>query len=446
MAKSYSKTGANGMPSSVAQKVDKHKKPAIDYKSDPKYTAPKPSKPSTTGGNNAPKNNQGIAGSAHSTSPATSNTGSNSNSSSGKSTYVPNVPTNLPSGVYQQILASYNKQQTGAPKNTSTSTSRSTSTASSLITFNPLEKYMGTDAAKVIGNTNTALLCGAVTFDDFQNAKETRAVPTFEKLNAVERMRKGIASLPTSVLKAIKASPKPKEEHNKAFKKLVQDVCKEVQPQSLEEILQDTGLDRPKYKVEYMTATAYSQATKTGGYHTVYVEEGGGKLQNKNGIYTIGSDCLSGLPAGTKTVMVDNDGNFKYFADVTKRAEHVAVTTARRDTELTVLENKYTSTENTLNKVQDRIVLLDALVDAAGKKAAKTRTAEDIATYQSWLEQRKKAEGDLRVWKSQRYKAADDYAVAYKKYADAIADEVGWTTDDEDRYATISGSLSLIHI
>ena len=443
MAKSYSKTGANGMPSSVAQKVDKQKKPkpAIDYKSDPKYTAPKPSKPSTTGGNNAPKNNQGIAGSAHSTSPATSNTGSNSNSSSGKSTYVPNVPTNLPSGVYQQILASYNKQQAGAPKNTSTSTSRSTSTASSLITFNPLEKYMGTDAAKVIGNTNTALLCGAVTFDDFQNAKETRAVPTFEKLNAVERMRKGIASLPTSVLKAIKASPKSKEEHNKAFKKLVQDVCKEVQPQSLEEILQDTGLDRPKYKVEYMTATAYSQATKTGGYHTVYVEEGGGKLQNKNGIYTIGSDCLSGLPAGTKTVMVDNDGNFKYFADVTKRAEHVAVTTARRDTELTVLENKYTSTENTLKKVQDRIILLDALVDAAGKKAAKTRTAEDIATYQSWLEQRKKAEGDLRVWKSQRYKAADDYAVTYKKYADAIADEVGWTTDDEDRYATISGSL-----
>ena len=47
-----------------------------------------------------------------------------------------------------------------------------------------------------------------------------------------------------------------------------------------------------------------------------------------NGIYTIGSDYLSGLPAGTKTVMVDNDGNFKYFADVTtkikkKNMEHI---------------------------------------------------------------------------------------------------------------------------
>lgn len=281
---------------------------------------------------------------------------------------------------------------------------------------------MGADASKILRNTNTAQTFNttkyyAQTFQSFINGRASDKLPTAVK----ETIYKN-------------ASKKPFMKRS-SIEKAVMQTYKSVQPEdtTFEDMLESAKFNRDPYECKYATSSDYVRMNKE-GYRTVLIEAGGGTLTDKNGIYTIGRNNLSGVPANVKTIMVDKNNNWYYIANSTDRADFVETADAERQARCGVLLQKYSNAASQAKRYSDELVLLDSLVKDAWETATKTRKKEDIALAQQYVEMRKTAFENRNKYNAAAQVYIDSYAKTDSSFLNIIREKQGWSVTDEYNY------------
>ena len=434
-----------------------------------------------------------------------------SNSSSSSSDYdttkttVPGMPSDIPASVQQAAQTSYNTQQaqkssepdpysgdsasSNAPKynqgivgseqkSSSTTTSTDTTGTNNAPKYNQgvtsaqifiqnlpseasfLETTFGQDAAKIIDGTNTAEFINELR----DNSKA--GTGTFKRF--AENTKKGYAtnanptsSIPTSVQAKLldNASKKAYRDTSATEKELIKAHNAIVTANTtFEDMLNEQKYNRNPYEIQCATSIDYTRMQRE-GYRTVYVEDGGGWLQSKDGIYTIGKNNLIGIPENTRTVMVDKDNNWYFIKDTDtekKNRDFVDAAEVERTTKCNEILDKYNKYAETYElyaakakEAQDKSVLLNSLTEQAFIKANKTRSAEDIAVAQDYVEQLKNVNEQYNAAKEHMDSIQphltgfiNQYAQTANKYDTAISNTKGWSVEDELAYQELAKKIA----
>lgn len=314
---------------------------------------------------------------------------------------------------------------------------------------NMLSRLMGSDASNLLQQTNTAAVFNAVV-NRSSDSEKTSVVNVFNRAGVIN---KAADVLPSEVLRKIQENSDNGTLSN-AFAKQVlasakslaekrPDVYTARKKQEFEMMLTEFVADESKPKpVTYATASDFLNMQKK-GYEAIYVEDGNAKFSSDKGVYTIGRNRLSGLPVGVKVILVDRDGNFKYIANTSRRAEVVESLYATQLAQCGDISNKMSGIISKKEAMEQQLDGLDKLVKKYEEIAVRTRNKIDIANYERAL--------DARYSLYSKYIAEDfntqlkaygqQYAEVFTKYEDAKNMYTRWTTEDEQAYQDIKEQL-----
>ena len=206
-----------------------------------------------------------------------------------------------------------------------------------------------------------------------------------------------------------------------------------------------------KQDVSYATSIDYYNMERS-GYEVVYVENGTGTLTNKGGVYTIGRDNLAGLPNNVKTVLVDNDGNWKYLVDTTSRAEHVdalqrklaAVNRIYSNDSGDGLFQKELILNNKANKRAHKLLYKAKVLD---KRYSETKNPEVLKQLSATLSALNAYQNVIDDSTSRLTAYGKEWAAKYEFYDHAINKHSKWSVEDESQYQellknTVHGDLT----
>lgn len=356
------------------------------------------------------------------------------------------VPTSVPQSVRTQAQISYNTQQEQRQQQQQQSTShpeynQGTTTGQSFVNSLPskaslINSTVGADPSKIL-NTREIIKANS----NMQNI-------TFQQFVDNDRRGSLADKLPTDVRAKIYANIQSRNGRLGNLTTIEKSVLKSyraIQPQdtTFEDMVDSVNTDRTPIACKYATAIDWTRMNKE-GYRTILVESGSGKLQSKEGIYTIGRERLADVPVGCKTIYVDKNNNWYYIANTSDRSDFVKTMEDEREAKCGDILNKYNKFASDAKANSDKLVLLDSLIKSALEKANKTRKQEDIDQYYAYLEQRKQAYDDMKVAQSVAGTFIRDYAKTYSKYDDAISEKMGWTVEDEEQYQALRQHLRLM--
>ena len=241
---------------------------------------------------------------------------------------------------------------------------------------------------------------------------------------------------PTNVLnKAVK------ERQAELQKNLEATDNKEIKASNLDKFADETYWSNGrKQSVSYATSIDYYNMERR-GYKTVYVEDGTGALENKAGIYTIGRDNLAGLPSGTNTVLVDNQGHWKYLADTTERAAHVdalndKLDALNKDFEDKVKNEKSLSIRTKFNQRQLEHEINKLMFETRNNKDPEKlhQLDELVGAYNACGNVVNDCNSRLREYGKQ-------WAEKYESYNIMINEHQKWSVEDEARYRSLEDNL-----
>ena len=294
---------------------------------------------------------------------------------------------------------------------------------------------VGADASKILNNTeiikknsNMQNLTFQQVVDNNLHGTQADRLPTSERKKIRERGSSTAKISPsTTIEKGVLKSYRATEPSETTF----------------EDMKDRVNIDRKPIACKYATAIDWTRMNKE-GYRTVLIEYGGGDLQSKDGIYTIGRDRLADIPSGCKTVMIDKNNNWYYVANSTDAANFVKTMEDERAAKCGDILDKYDTYSKKAKAASDRLVLLHSLADDAANKLSINRTDENKAIYEKYLAESNKAYADLVSSKSVAGAFIRDYAKTYSKYDDAISEKQGWTVSDEIRYQELKSQLAFL--
>lgn len=199
-----------------------------------------------------------------------------------------------------------------------------------------------------------------------------------------------------------------------------------------------------KQSVSYATTIEYYDMERR-GYETVFIEDGTGALENKGGIYTIGRDNLAGVPSGVRTVLVDNEGNWKYLADTTERADHVEALTNKldainKDFEDTIHNNVKLRDTAYNSRLYKQMILNMTLNQSDLKKNNVTdeETLQQIRDLVGSIDSYNEIINDCNTRIESKTK---QWAKDYEFYDIAIGAHQKWTVEDEAQFQTLRDNL-----
>lgn len=202
--------------------------------------------------------------------------------------------------------------------------------------------------------------------------------------------------------------------------------------------------DGRKQNVSYATSIEYYNMERN-GYELVYVEDGTGALQDKGGIYTIGRDKLAGLPSNVKTVLVDNQGNWKYLADTTSRADHIEALQNKLEAVNKMYEYDFSKEVTLRDTAYKRRNTLEGKIAAYERIANKTKAPEDIQRLQSAIDALAAYNNVINDSQSRLESYGKEWAAKYEFYDHAINKNSKWTVEDEAQYQELRSQLALNH-
>ena len=300
-----------------------------------------------------------------------------------------------------------------------------------------LATLQGKDVASISSASKTVSVYNTATGRGAQYAVPAAGI--------AETMENAYRVLPTSALVAMQQGLKTKtlsSEYAKEVMKAAQAAQKKY-ANSYDDSRRQAAIDAIKslyhadklysFDVSYLTAAEYIDLEKE-GYQMVYIEDGIGDFEDKDGVLSIGRDHLSGVPKDVKLVFVDKNGNWKYIANTASKANLVDMLDINQGTECSLLLNKigdaYADQERILASVEHAMQLADKYEAIAEK----TRSQKDIDNYNRALKTltRLQERYNESYAKAQRY--AEEYAAVYNKYTTAKTELAKWTAEDEAQY------------
>lgn len=294
---------------------------------------------------------------------------------------------------------------------------------------------LGPDATTVIQQTNTAAAFNAIAKRDDEShdafiMRAYNALPTNVLQTLNENYKNGkISSNNAYAKEVLKAA-------NTASSKYYNIYLSKKQ-QSLKDQLDHFNTDpSATQEVSYATAADYVRMQKE-QWQAIYVEDGHGGFQDKQGVFTIGRDHLSGLPKDVSVVFVDNNGNWRYLATANNKASMVESLDSTMDGKLGVLKDKMTEAYRRADNL--KVQLKNAEIEATRlfELQDKTNNPAVLAQYQRALERLITLRDDYDKTATIIDNLGKSYAYTYKSYEQNRQFLQGWSVEDEVQYQDV---------
>lgn len=340
---------------------------------------------------------------------------------------VPGMPSGLPESVQERAQQQYDNRtniQKQIQANNNYINSLTTST-------------LGVDANNVLNNTNIAQNMA-------YNARTTGIDQTFQQFQESQTFNPDRAydTLPTDVRQKIRSiAYKSDNRLTKEVYKVMQSKEAEYQQRTLNDMAESRFWKAGEtQQVSYATSIDYYNMQKR-GFEIVYVEDGDGTLENKGGVFTIGRDKLAGLPEGTKVVMVDSQGNWRYIGNTTDRAKFVESMRVQQQAVNSKYNPKVSEAIKNKHALDFQSHQIEKQLDKLARTAERTRKQSDIDAFQAVLEQY----NAINAQRGDAYNKIADisnrWANEFNYYEDAINSKTKWTVEDEARYQLLPEAI-----
>lgn len=293
----------------------------------------------------------------------------------------------------------------------------------------------GQDAQKIINNTNTAAIFNTVQAG-FSTQQAAKRLPSTVLQTMANNAAQGLLnnSYSKEILKISKTTAQAQSEaYNSSLRAYFGSK------------FSNFNAEFPYYEAKYATAEEYTQMQRE-GYETVYIEEGSGEFRDKGGIFTIGRDHLSGVPANVKVLYIkrtdDGTPQLRYLADTSHRAELYDSLTTTQQAKCADLAAKVDAAFNMQSDIEEKLERVDRIVNRYESLLVQTRSEESFLKYQQALELRAKYAERWTQCEKDKRKYALQYAEVYDNYESAKNFEKGWSVEDEQNFQALSRQLA----
>lgn len=325
---------------------------------------------------------------------------------------------------------------------------------------------LGMDATKVLNQTNVAATVDYVELNK-EKAKKTReliaqtnpenfryvAPETFSEFLRTRNYTAKDArnALPTDALRAIQSvvydedngydEKNPYYTRLKEISKLIQAKDAIFQQSKATELADETfWKDGRVQEVSCATSIDYYNMQQR-GFQTVYVEDGCGKLENKGTIFSIGRDKLAGLPKDVRTVLIDRDGNWKYLANTSSRANLVEALENNQAASSAIFEKKIVELGAANENANKRYEIFRKRFEDAVAQAETSKKEEDWNKVNEIAQVLQNIDNTITANKEKMPALINDWQRNFQRYSSAIIDQTQWSVEDEAQYQKLVTSL-----